>query len=269
MGRVRQVLTALGFILLLLCVVAPGIFTPYDPLATDPHLALAPPSAAHPLGTDQTGSDIWARVVYGASSTVLTGLGAVAVAFVLGVALGAGLAVVPRVVREAGMRVIDALMALPEFLLALLLLAFFGSSPVAVIAAVALAMAPGYARIMLYSAEAKRASEAYTAAQFNGVGVLRRNWRYVLMPALQPLFSLFTIGIGTAILIVSGLTFLGLGVQPPTPDWGVMLSQGRSYVARSWWPVLWPGLALLLTIMLFTFTGRRLQRREVLSNDGG
>lgn len=250
-----------GLLLLLGLVVAfPHFFAAADPLTTNTQEVFLPPSLEHPLGTDQTGRDVFARVVYGARSTVLTGLIAAFTAAASGAFLGALAAFFKAFGRSFVMRLIDAGMALPEFLIALLIIAYTGPGVVGVTLAVALATTPGYVRLALVSARSAITSEAHIAAKVLGVSRARRLLRYIMPAALRPIIGVAVLGVGFAVLTIAGLTFLGLGLVPPDPDWGAMLSQSKLFVKRGWWALVFPGIALIATVCLFIACGKRLQK---------
>ncbi|RRD36231.1 ABC transporter permease [Leucobacter sp. OH2974_COT-288] len=258
---VSLVLSLAGLLMLTLTVTVPQLITGVDPLATNTAAVFSPPSAAHPFGTDQTGRDVFSRVIYGARTTVLSAVIAAAAAALVGAAWGVMLAFLPRSLRQLGARVLDAAMALPDFLIALLIMAYTGPGAVGVTLAVALATMPGYARIALLQARSAITSEAHQTARVLGIGKLRRAFVYVLPETLRPIIAVAVLGVGFAVLMIAALTFLGLGLTPPDPDWGAMLSQGKLFVNRGWWAIVFPGLALLGTVALFTVLGKKLEAR--------
>ncbi|MFE0465206.1 ABC transporter permease [Kitasatospora sp. NPDC058965] len=264
--RLRAVgptLPAAGALLVLLALAAlwPQLLTHASPVATDPAAALTPPSGAHWFGTDQLGRDLYARVLYGARPSLLLGLGATAFAVVGGTVLGLAAALGGRLADQVLMRAADVLLALPPVLLALLAVTVLGSGAVNVMLAIAIATAPGYARIVRAETLVVRRSGYVEAAV--GLGVPRPLvvLRHVLPNAVGPMLVLATIGFGGALIAASGLSFLGLGPQPPSPEWGAMLSQGRSFLQTAWWIGVFPGAAITLSALTVNLVGRRLQRR--------
>ncbi len=247
--------------LLVAIVFVPQLLSTADPLATDTSQILAAPNLAHPLGTDQAGRDLLTRIIYGARSTVLTGLVAAVCAAFAGALLGTFAAFSARPVRTIFMRLTESAMALPEFLIALLIVAYTGAGVWGVTLAVIIATVPGYARIAVARASTAVAADPHTAAKVLGVSKTRRFCVYVLPAAVRPVAAVMVTGIGVAILMITGLTFLGLGLTPPAPDWGAMLSQSRTYVNRAWWPVAFPGVAIICAVAYFTLRGRALQQR--------
>jgi peptide/nickel transport system permease protein len=242
--------------LVAVAVCAPHWLSAVDPLSTNPTAALLPPGAGHPFGTDQVGRDVWSRVVHGAATTVLAGLGATVAALLAGGLLGTLSALGPRIVRGLFLRGTEIALAIPEFLLALLLVALIGVGPVGIAIAVAVAAFPGYARVSALSAREAIGSPAVEAVRLVGVGGARVFFAHILPRVARPLFALATAGAAFAMLSVAGLTFLGLGVSPPSPDWGAMLSEGQGFFSRGWWVVVFPGLALVLTVASLTVFGR-------------
>lgn len=248
----------LGFVLLAL--VLPQLLTPYDPIATDATNAFQPPSPAHPFGTDQVGRDVWSRIVFGARSSVVIGVIATLIAALIGAAVGSGAALLPRSANYVLGRGVEALMALPEFLVALLVVALLGPGPWGVLCALALAAIPAYANVSRGAALTVRSSESVRGARILGLAPSRVFFRYIAVETIQPVIALATLGVAVAILSAAGLSFLGLGVQSPTPDWGLMLAESSDYFRRAWWLVVFPGLILSFTVGALTILGRTVQR---------
>jgi peptide/nickel transport system permease protein len=241
--------------------VVPGLLTPGDPLAADPLAALQPPSGAHWFGTDHLGRDVFTRTVYGARYSLSIGVAATALSVLAGGALGLLAGLAPRAVDELVSRALDVLSAFPEVLLALLFIAFTEPGTPSLILAIALAFAPRYGRIVrAQTLLVRRAGYVEQAVTF-GLSRARLAWRHILPNVLGPLPVLATIGLGVAIVNASALSFLGLGPQPPSPEWGAMLSESRNYLRVAWWSTLLPGAALTLTVIALTAVGRRLQAR--------
>ncbi|GAA3454190.1 ABC transporter permease [Dactylosporangium matsuzakiense] len=247
--------------LILIAAIAPGLLTGADPLAADPFTALQAPSGAHWFGTDQLGRDVFTRTVHGARYSLAIGTASTALSLLAGglVGLLAGLA--PRWIDEVLSRALDVLSAFPEVLLALLFIAFTEPGTPSLVLAIALAFAPRYGRIVrAQTLLVRRAGYVEQAVTF-GLSRARLVWRHVLPNVLGPLPILATIGLGTAIVNASALSFLGMGPQPPTPEWGAMLSESRSYLRVAWWSAILPGATLTVTVIALTALGRRLQRR--------
>ena len=256
------VAAALVLAVLLLAAIAPWVLTGASPLQTDAASALQAPSAAHPFGTDQSGRDVLARVIYGARYSLVVGLGATALALLAGLAIGIGAGLAPRSVDGVLSRVIDVLMAFPEFLLALLVIAVIGAGEVSIVIAVALAAVPAYARVARVQTMVVSRAGYVRAARTLGVHPLAATLRHIIPNTLGPLLVMATIGVGTAIVSAAGLSFLGLGPQPPTPEWGVILSEGRNFLATAWWIAVFPGLMITVTVIAISTFGRYLRSRS-------
>nr|WP_237399277.1 ABC transporter permease [Rathayibacter iranicus] len=251
---------ALVFVaLLLFAAVAPGLLAPADPLAVAPRDAFAPPSAAHLLGTDESGRDVLSRLISGAGASLLIGVSATAIGLVLGALLGVIAAFGGRAVDAVIGRVLEVLFAFPALLLALLVIVVTGPGVVPATIAVGLSTAPGYARILRTQLLGIRDSGYVEAARVLGHPPARILLRHVLPNTFGPLAVLATLGIGQAIVWASALSYLGLGAEPPAPEWGAMLSAGRTYLASAWWLTVFPGLAIVLTTIATTVLGGRLR----------
>lgn len=248
-------------LLILLCAAVPGLIAPGDPLAIAPRESFLSPRWGHPFGTDESGRDLFTRVVHGTRSSVLIGV----LSTLLGVGLGAVLGLVTGLGRRwldaAGSRLIDAMLAFPTLLLALLLIAVRGPGVATVIVAVGLSSAPGYARLL--RSEVRRVSRSghVEAARMLGKGPVAIVWRHILPGALGPLLAVATLGVGQAIVWASALGYLGLGAPPPAPEWGAMLNAGRTYISNGWWMTVFPGLAIVGVGVVATLAGRRLSAR--------
>ncbi|WP_137843449.1 ABC transporter permease [Microbacterium sp. 2FI] len=241
--------------------VAPELFATHDPLQTEVRAALLPPSAEHLFGTDQSGRDVFSRVVYGAGRSVGIGVLATALAFAVGLAVGSLSGVAPRLVDAAAMRATDILMAFPEFLVALVVVAVLGPGPVNVAIAVTIAAIPVYIRLARAQTRTLRLAEHVEAARILGVAPSLAFTRHVVPGVVGALSVLATIGIGSSILAAAGLSFLGLGPTEPTPEWGLMLAGGRNVLGQAWWISVFPGIAITLTVIAATVLGRTLRAR--------
>lgn len=246
---------------LVLVAAFPGLFTNGSPTATAPVQALLPPGPGHWLGTDELGRDVYTRLVYGARPSLLIGLCATVLAVAGGALLGLGAALGGPVGDSVLMRIVDALLALPQLMIALLVITVLGPGTVNTATAVAIGLAPGYARIVRSEARVVLRSGYVEAA----VGLGRRRSaviaRHILPNSIGPLLVVATVGFGTAIITASSLSFLGLGVQAPAPEWGAMLSDGRNFLAVAWWLGVFPGLAVTGSVAAVNVAGRHLQAR--------
>jgi len=255
-------LLALAFLLLLIvAALLPQLFAHSDPLAIVPHDAFHPPSQAHWFGTDQSGRDIFSRVIHGTRQSLFIGLAATALAMSIAIALGllGGLGGA-RIDRGVGW-LLEVLFAFPSLVLALLFVAIFGSGIGPLIIATGLGGAPGYARMVRGQVLAVRNAGYIEAARALGHPPLRIIARQLLPNAMRPLIVTLTMGVGQAIVWASALSFLGLGARPPAPEWGTMLSMGRDFIANAWWLTFFPGLFIVLTTLSTTVAGRYLQQR--------
>ncbi len=249
------------FLVLLVALAVPQLLTSGDPTYVDPTGTLLSPSFVHLMGTDDLGRDVFTRVVYGARYSVIIAVVAVVLGLALAIVLGLAAAASRGIVAELLARFLDLLSALPSALMALLFATLFGKGEITLTVAIGIASVPGLARIIRREAISVRGSDYVRAAVTFGDRPLVILLRHVLPNAVAPVLLLSAIEVGTAILTVSGLSFVGLGPQAPAPEWGAQLSEGRAVLAHAWWPTFFPGLALFLTIVAFTTVGRRLQRR--------
>jgi peptide/nickel transport system permease protein len=236
--------------------VAPGLLAPGDPLAVHPSSSFASPGPGHVFGTDESGRDLYTRVVHGTGSSVLIGVAATAIGVGLGAVLGLVTGLGGRWTDAAGSRLIDALLAFPTLLLALLLIAVRGPGVGTVIVAVGISSAPGYARLLRSEVRRVSRSGVVEAARMLGKSRPRIIWVHILPGALGPLLAVATLGIGQAIVWASALGYLGLGAPPPAPEWGAMLNAGRTYITSGWWMTVFPGLAIVAVGVVATLLGR-------------
>ena len=253
---------AIGFLtLVIVAALVPQLFAHGDPLAIVPRDAFHPPGWAHWFGTDQSGRDIYSRVIHGARLSLFVGLAATALAMSIAIVLGllGGLGGL-RTDRGVGW-LLEILFAFPSLVLALLFVAIFGSGVGPLIIATGLGAAPGYARMVRGQVLAVRNAGYIEAARALGHPTRRIIWRQLLPNAMRPLIVTLTMGVGQAIVWASALSFLGLGARPPTPEWGTMLSMGRDFIANAWWLTFFPGLFIVLTTLSTTVAGRYLQQR--------
>jgi ABC-type dipeptide/oligopeptide/nickel transport system permease subunit len=246
--------------LLILCLfamvaLAAPLFTSYDPEQTQLDQTLLDPSAAHPLGTDHLGRDIFARLAYGARYSLFIGFAAVGVALLIGVPLGAVCGFYGGWMDLTIQRVIDVLLSFPGFLLALSLVAVLGVGISNVIVAVGLGVVPAFVRLTRASTLSIRWRPYVDAARASGASGPIILLRHVMPNALAPVVIQATLGLGAALLTAAGLGFLGLGVQQPTPEWGAMLGEGRSYIFSNPNLATFPGIAIFLTVLGFNLAG--------------
>jgi peptide/nickel transport system permease protein len=246
---------------LLAAAVAPQIFTPFGPLEVNPSVAFSAPSAAHWFGTDESGRDVFSRVVFGTRESLLIGVVATVIGLGLAVVLGAAAGLGARPVDFVISRFLEVLFAFPGLLLALVVITVLGPGVVTTTLAVGLSTAPGYARIVRTRVMSVRISGYVEAAVVAGKGPWFITRRHILPNVGAPLLALATLGLGQAIVWASALSFLGLGATPPNPEWGAMLSAGRMYIGNAWWLSLFPGLLVVITATASTLLGRAIQQR--------
>jgi peptide/nickel transport system permease protein len=241
----------------------PTLLAPFDPLAINPSDAFQGPSAEHWFGTDESGRDIFSRVIHGARPSLLIGAAATAIGLGLALLLGTAAGLGGRWLDFGIGRILEVLFALPGLLLALVFIAIAGPGITTSVVAVGLSTAPGYARIIRGQIVQVRSSPMVEAAVVLGRSPARVLTRHILPNALFPVFVLGTLGLGQAVVWASSLSFLGLGAPPPAAEWGAMLAAGRTYLGTAWWMTLFPGLAIVLAAASSTVLGRALQRRAV------
>lgn len=251
--------------LVLLAALLPDLLAPQDPLEISLSESFDAPSAQHVFGTDQSGRDVFSRVIHGAGQSLAIGLGATAIGLVGALALGLIGGLAGRFADATVTRVIEVLYAFPGILLAMILIAVYGSSALTQMVAVGVATMPGYARMVRGQVLAVRGSLYVEAARALGHPPARILLRTLLPNAFRPLAVLITLGIGQAIVWAAALGFLGMGVQPPTAEWGAMLNAGRTYIQQAWWMDFFPGVTIVLFTLSLTVLGRHLQR----TNDSG
>jgi peptide/nickel transport system permease protein len=255
---VRNRGAVVGLLLVGLCVVLAivgPLLTPYDPLEQDLSEAFMSPSLAHPLGTDELGRDTVTRLLHGSRITLLITLGAVALSLIFGGGLGLVAGFYGGRVDNLSMRALDILMALPGFLLAIAVIAALGVGTLNLIIAVAAVSIPSFARIARASTLAVRNQDYILAARASGAPNRRLMLSHVLPNIAAPLIVQTSLRMATAILTASGLSFLGLGPAPPTPEWGAMLSTGRKFITSHAELATYPGLAILVVTLSFNLLG--------------
>lgn len=246
--RPAVVLSGLVLGLAIAWALVPELFTSYSPTATA-GASLQGPSSAHWFGTDATGRDLFARVVHGASHSILAALIAVAVGLVVGTTIGVVAGSIGGLVEEALMRGVDVLLAIPGLLLSLsvVILLGFGTTNAAI--AVGVTSIATFARLSRSRVLAVRRSEYVEAAFGSGGSLPVILWRHILPNSASPVIALAALQLGSAILQISTLGFLGYGAPPPTPEWGLLIAEGRNYVATAWWLTLLPGLVVAAVVL--------------------
>jgi dipeptide transport system permease protein len=237
------------------------VVAPHSPYLTDNTVFLKPPfwqeggSLAYALGTDAIGRDMLSRLIHGARLSLLIGIAVVTVSVLVGTILGLIAGFFRGLIEIAIMRTMDIILTLPSLLLAIVIVAILGPGMMNAMIAVAFVLLPHYVRIARAAVVTEKAKDYVTAAKVTGAGPIRLMVKEILPNCLAPLIVQATLGISTAILDAAALGFLGLGAQPPLPEWGTMLADAREFVLRAWWVVTFPGLAILITVLAFNLLG--------------
>jgi peptide/nickel transport system permease protein len=240
---------------IVLVTISSSVLVPYDPVAQDTQAIRQPPSGDHLFGTDNFGRDVFSRVLAGGRKSLPVGLVAVAIAGIVGVLFGLIAGYYGRWTDSLVMRAADLMLAFPGILLAMSLIAILGPSLFNLMIAVGIASIPEYTRVVRGTVLSAREMEYVTAARVSGAGGPKIMLRHILPNILPPVIVLATLGIAGAIILGSTLSFLGLGVKPPAPEWGSMLSDGRTMMRHHWWVSFFPGFAIMLTVLSINLLG--------------
>lgn len=244
--------------ILLLALLAPFI-APFDPDAIDVKAILLGPSATHWMGTDGLGRDVFSRMLFGSRISLLVGFVAVGIATVIGVILGAIAGFYRGWVDVVVMRLVDVMLSIPTFFLILAVIAFLTPSIWNIMIVIGLTSWMGVTRLVRAEFLSLREREFVLSAQTLGAKNRRLIFRHLLPNSLTPIIVSFVLGVASAVLVESGLSFLGLGVQPPQASWGNILTDGKEYIEFAWWLSLFPGLAILLTVLGYNLLGEGLR----------
>ena len=258
--RNRMAMTGLALVLglFVVSIFAPWL-APYDPNLIDLKQVLMPPSPSHYLGTDTLGRDVLSRIIFGARVSLKVGFVAVGLATLIGLFIGALAGYYGGWVDSALMRLVDLMLCFPAFFLILAVIALLEPSIWNIMAVIGLTGWMGVARLVRAEFLSLREREFVTAARALGAGDTRLILRHMLPNALAPVMVSATLGVAGAILTESALSFLGLGVQPPTPSWGNILTAGKDNIEIAWWLSVFPGLAILITVMSYNLLGEGIQ----------
>lgn len=248
-------------ILVVLALLAP-LIAPYDPLEQSLRAALTPPGPQYLMGTDEFGRDILSRILYGARISLQVGVLVVLIAGTAGVILGLLAGYFGGWVDSAISSATDVLLAFPGLLLAIAIVTVLGPSLINALIAIAIANIPRYIRVTRGVVLAQIQRDYVDASRALGARTPRIMFRHILPNILAPIIVLASLGVASGILTAASLSFLGLGAQPPEPEWGAMLSTGRSYIRRAWWITFFPGLAIMLTVLALNLVGDGL--RDIL-----
>jgi len=250
----------LGIVILFLLLTAlASMVAPYDPFDQDLSSALSPPSAEHLFGADQYGRDMLSRVIHGTRTALLAIVMADGIALVLGGSLGLVAGFAGGRTDSLIMRVVDVLLAFPYLLLALVIVAALGPSLTNSVIAIGIIYTPQYARVMRGQVMTVQTADYILAARSIGAGRLRVMLRHILPNSFSPVLVLATLQAGGVVVETAGLSFLGLGAQPPSPDWGALLADGHGYFLTAWWIATFPGLAIFLVVVGFNLLGDALR----------
>lgn len=241
--------------ILVCCALFPDFLAPYGLDEQRPKEALQWPNLTHPMGTDNFGRDIFSRIIYGARTSIVVGFVAVSFACITGTLLGAVAGYYGGKVDNVIMRCMDVLMAIPSTLLAISIAAALGSGLINLMIAAGIGTIPSYARTVRASVLTIKDQEYIEAARAGGAGDLRIVIRHIIPNCLAPIIVRSTLGVASAILTCASLSYIGLGIQPPTPEWGSMLNTGKAYLLNEWYMALFPGLAIMLVILALNLLG--------------
>ncbi|ORM71590.1 ABC transporter permease [Pantoea rwandensis] len=236
-------------LLALLAAFAPGLFTHYNPTQGIPGAQRLPPQAAYWLGTDQLGRDLFARIVYGASQSLAAAFAAVAMGLIGGTTLGVLAGAVGGRTENTLMRLVDVLLSIPSLLLSLSVLILLGFGTVHAALAVGIASIASFARLARGEVVRVRRSEYVEAAYGSGGSFWQVLWRHILPNSLTAVIAFAALQFGQAILALSTLSFLGYGTPPPTPEWGLLIAEGRNYLATAWWLTTFPGIVVVAIVL--------------------
>lgn len=242
-------------LLVVLMAVASPVVAPFSPIAVDPPNRLAQPSTAHLMGTDELGRDVFSRVLFGSQISLQVGIVSVSIAAVLGVLIGLSAGFYGGRLDLLLMRLVDVLQAFPGFLLALAIVAMLGPSLPNAMIAVGVGEAPGYARLVRGSVLSIKSQDYVLAARVLGASNVQIMRNAVLPNVLAPIVVLATLGFPVAVLAAAALSFVGLGAQPPSPEWGAMIVSGRNFITNAPWLINFPGLAIFVTVLGFNLFG--------------
>ena len=238
-----------------------GVIAPHSPFEQYRDALLQPPvwqeggTISHIMGTDATGRDILSRIIHGSRLSLMIGCIAVGLSLSVGITLGLMAAFFRPVTETLVMRLMDVVLAVPSLLLALVVVAILGPGLVNAMIAVAIVYIPHFVRLTRASAMVELSKDYVTASRVNGASLPRLMAITVLPNCLPPLIVQATLGFSSAVLDAAALSFLGMGAQPPTPEWGAMLADAREFILRAWWVVTFPGLAILITVLAFNMMG--------------
>jgi peptide/nickel transport system permease protein len=258
----RKPMLIFSFIIILILIIFSlfgELVSPYDPLGVDLRSKLQPPDLAHPMGTDDMGRDVMSRVIAGTRLSTITVVVIMSSCLAIGILVGTLAGYVGGRIDEALMRITEIFLAFPPLILALAIVAALGPSLVNAMLAISAVWWPWYARMVRGQVLAVKQNQYVEAARAIGVGNARIMLRHVLPNCLMPVIIQASMDTGSALVTTAGLSFIGLGAQAPTPEWGAMVGIGRRYLLTAWWMSTFPGLAIFVTILGLNLLGDSLQ----------
>ncbi|MEK6693026.1 MAG: ABC transporter permease [Nitrospirota bacterium] len=246
-----------GVVVLILFIIAifASLISPYDPNVIDKKHVLEPPSLKHPFGTDELGRDIMSRVIWGSRISISVGFVAVGIATIIGIILGAISGYYGGWLDSVIMRFVDIMLSIPTFFLILAVIAFLGPSILNIMIIIGLTSWMGVARLVRAEFLTLKEREFVIAARGLGAKDIRIIFGHIMPNSLSPVIVSAILGVASAILVESALSFLGIGVQPPTPSWGNILTSGKDNIEIAWWLSVFPGLSILITVLTYNLVG--------------
>lgn len=246
-----------GIIILVLSIVAvsASLIAPHDPIEINIKKAILAPSPAHPMGTDQLGRDVFSRMIYGARISLSIGIVAVGIAALIGIVLGSIAGYYGGRIDSVIMRFVDIMLCFPSFFLILAVVAIIGPSIYNIMIVIGLTSWMGMTRLIRAEVLSLKEREYVLAAKALGMSNARIIITHLVPNGIGPVLVSFVLGVAAAVLVEAALSFLGLGVQPPTPSWGNILMEGKATLGVAWWLILYPGFAILITVLAFNLLG--------------
>jgi len=250
-----------GIVVLMLFIIAlfANVVSPYDPSDIDRKHILEPPSKSHPLGTDDLGRDVLSRMIFGSRISLSVGFVAVGIATIIGMIVGAISGYYGRWADRVIMRFIDIMLSIPTFFLILAVIAFIGPGIWNIMIVIGLTSWMGVARLVRAEFLSLKEREFVLAARALGASDIRIIFRHIMVNSMSPVFVSAVLGVASAILVESALSFLGIGIQPPVPSWGNILTLGKDNIEIAWWLSVFPGIAILITVLSYNLVGEGLQ----------
>jgi peptide/nickel transport system permease protein len=258
----RNKLSVLGTITILLLIMVAALapfLAPYDPTSIDVHHVLSPPNLKHPLGTDELGRDLLSRIIWGSRISLKVGFVAVGISVLIGIVIGALAGFYGGLIDATLMRFVDIMLAFPTFFLILAVISILEQNIFTIMVVIGLTSWMDVARLVRAEFLSLKEKDFVSAARAVGASDKRLIFNHILPNALSPVFVAATFGVAGAILIESGLSFLGLGVQPPDPSWGNILTAGKDNIEVAWWLSFFPGFAILITVLSYNLVGEGLR----------